>query len=103
MNRGHHLRSSASDGDGYGRDGSFATKPSHASSYQCPLLSKSGQNVAVPRLSAKCQKRSFPMQRHDTVEAAGSKLDGSNGAGMSPTVRTTVVDHHVYRSFPVPV
>jgi hypothetical protein len=30
-------------------------------------------------------------------------LDRSNGAGVSPTVRTTEIDHHVYRSFPVPV
>jgi hypothetical protein len=37
------------------RFGSLATEPFSASSDQCPLLSNNGQNVAVPRLSAKCQ------------------------------------------------
>jgi hypothetical protein len=34
--------------------GSFTTGAFSGSADQCPLLSKSGQNVAVPRLSAKC-------------------------------------------------
>src|SRR5450759_4904946 len=37
------------------RDGSLATEPPRASADQCPLLSNSGQNVAVPRMSALCQ------------------------------------------------
>jgi hypothetical protein len=36
-------------------DGSLADKPSHAKFYRCLFLSNSGQNVAVPRMSALCQ------------------------------------------------
>src|ERR1019366_10282814 len=36
--------------------GSLADKPSQAKIHVCPLLSESGQNVAVPRMSAMCQK-----------------------------------------------
>jgi hypothetical protein len=39
------------------RFGSKANKSSQAKIHRCPLLSKSGQNVAMPRLSAKCHKR----------------------------------------------
>jgi len=60
---GTHGKSAVFYSVGYGRDGSFATKPSHASSYQCPLLSNSGQNVAVPRMSAKCQKQTNAPQQ----------------------------------------
>jgi hypothetical protein len=38
-------------------DGSLADKPSRAKINLCPLLSESGQNVAAPRMSAKCHLR----------------------------------------------
>ncbi len=39
------------------RFGSFATKPFSASAGQCQVCAVSDQNVAAPRLSAKCQKQ----------------------------------------------
>jgi hypothetical protein len=44
---------------GYVAYGSLADKPSPAKIHLCPLLSESGQNVAAPRMSAKCQERTF--------------------------------------------
>ena len=32
---------------------------------RCPLLSNNGQNVAVPRLSAKCHKRHRALARYE--------------------------------------
>jgi hypothetical protein len=45
------------------RSGSFATEPFSARADQCPLLSNNGQIVAVPRLSALCQKQTHAPQQ----------------------------------------
>src|SRR5664280_2410357 len=39
---------------------SLADKPSRAKIHRCPLLSNNGQNIAVPRLSAKCHVWTAP-------------------------------------------
>src|ERR1035437_10066644 len=46
---------------------------------QCPLLSKSGQNVAVPRMSAKCHKQTNAPQherrkKKDRLSAVSPKF-----------------------------
>jgi hypothetical protein len=45
--------------------GSKADKPSRAKIHLCPLLSNSGQIVAVPRMSAMCQSRPTHCKRKD--------------------------------------
>jgi hypothetical protein len=44
-----------------------------AAASQCPVLSDSGQNVAVPRMSALCQKQTHALQHEQT--SAVSLLD----------------------------
>jgi len=59
-------------------DGSKADKPSRAKIHLCPLLSESGQNVAAPRMSAKCHERTHAPQQtaplFDHLVGAGSRL-----------------------------
>src|SRR5450759_5262885 len=48
--RQNHLKQ-----DVFTQPGSLADKPSPAKIHLCPLLSESGQNVAAPRMPAKCR------------------------------------------------
>jgi len=94
-------------------DSTLADKPLRAKIHRCPLLSNSGQIVAVPRMSAKCQKQKSPrfcgmsalLPKASTIGSWRARLDSNQhpdryerycSSGEAENLTISIPYSHVY-------
>ena len=60
---------------------------------ECPLLSKSDQIVAVPRLSALCQQRTHAPQQKHLYSITSSAVASTDGGTVRPSAFAVIIPY----------